>query len=378
MELFFVISSLQGGGAEGVMVSLANELVCRNNKVTLVTTFDPHVYNVNTKVNLVEARSWRYDTSSGSRPIRIYKKIANRIRDYKNLKTLIKAEKPDLIMSFLAQWLTSLLLICHGKVPLIFADRNAAEFKFGRNDFYIRKIMFRLADVVQVMSYHDAAYLCKRYKKVVPMPNPLRFPPMAKEAFDASFEKRMNILAVGRLCPQKGFDKLIEAFAKVADKYSDWDVNICGEDMVGKSYSLVLKKKVTEFNLDDRIHFIGFHKDIDRLMREHSIFCLSSIHEGFPNVLSEAMANGMACISFDLVTGPHEIIMDGIDGMIVENQNVDALAEGMDILMGDRELRRSFGAHAIEDISRYNKDKVVEKWEKLFASTIKEFLNENN
>lgn len=366
MNLLFVISSLHGGGAEGVISTLANEMTERGHCVTLVTNLSNQKYTISEKVNLIDCRTWDYDTSIGSLPVRFYKKIANRFRDYNNLKRIIKSVNPDIVMSFLIWWLWQLVLICKGRIPLIFADRNAAEFKLKRGDFITRYILFKMADVVQVMSYHDKAYLRKRYKKTVVMPNPLRFVPLSSKEYEEIFPKRNNILGVGRLDPQKGFDKLILAFAKVAEKYKDWDLDICGEDMEGIPYSIELKKLVDENNLTKRVHFIGFHKDIDAVMKSHSIFCLSSQHEGFPNVLSEAMASGLACISFDIVTGPHEIIMDGLDGIIVEDQNIDELAKGLSKVLEDRDLRYSLGLHAIENIKRYNKDKVVDKWEKMF------------
>lgn len=377
MKLLFAISSLRGGGAEGVMCTLANEMTNKGHDVILVTTTNHHVYSLSDKVKLLEAKSWRYDTSKGSLISRIYKKAANRFKDYKHLRKIIRKEQPELVMSFLVQWLASLVLICKFRIPLIFADRNAAEFKFGRNNFIIRKIWFRLADVVQVMSYHDVAYLKNSYRKVVYMPNPLRFNPISSSEYKEGFAKRKNILAVGRLDPQKGFDKLIDAFSMIAANHPEWDVDICGEDMVGKHYSEYLKGKVRNHQLENRVHFIGFHKDIDKIMREHSIFCLSSKHEGFPNVLSEAMANGMACISFDIVTGPHEIIMDGLDGEIVENQDVRALSQGLERLMSDNDLRYSYGLHAIDNIKRYSRDRIVDKWEKLFSNTINDYYGNN-
>lgn len=376
MNLLFVIGSLHGGGAEGVMSTLANELSSRGHKVTLITSLSNQKYEIRDTVDLIDCRTWEYDTFKGSMPTRIYKKAANRFKDYHNLKRIIRETKPDLVMSFLICWLWQLVLICKGRIPLVFADRNATEFKLGRGDFFTRHVLFKMADVVQVMSYHDKAYLRNRYKNVVPMANPLRFSPLTKEEYDNIFPKRKNILAVGRLDPQKGFDKLIRAFAQIADKHLEWNVDICGEDMHGRDYSLVLKKIVSDNNLEDRIHFIGYHKDVDKVMREHAIFSLSSQHEGFPNVLSEAMANGMACISFDIVTGPHEIILDGLDGMIVEDQNVEALAEGLTTLIDNCELRYSYGLHAIQNISRFNCDTIVNKWERLFSNTIKKYHEE--
>ena len=378
MNIIFVIGELHGGGAEGVVANLTGQLAARGHRVTLVSHLKGQVYSVSDQVNLVDARSWQHDTFVGSLPLRIYKKAANRFLDLKCLRKIIRQERPDVVISFLGNWLWQLILLCKGRIPLISAHRNAIAAKLGKGTFVTKQIEYRLVYGVQVMSRWDKAWLRNRYKRIYPMPNPLRFEPLSKEVFNEIFDKRKNILACGRLLPQKGFDKLIEAFAKVSNKYPDWDVDICGEDTFASSYSQVLKEIVKKFGLESRVHFIGFHKDVDREMREHSVFCLSSQHEGFPNVLSEAMANGMACVSFDIETGPSEIIIDDLDGIIVEDQNVDALAEGLDRVMGDKNERYRLGYKATENIRRFSSDKVVDKWERLFQNIIKEFKNEQN
>lgn len=378
MNIVFFIGELHGGGAEGVVANLTGQLASKGHRITLVSHLKGQVYEVSEDVNLIDVRSWQYNTFVGPLPVRIYKKAANRFLDYKHIRRIIKKENPDVVISFLCNWLWTLILICKGRIPLISAHRNAMSAKLGKGNFTTKHLGYRLVFGVQVMSRWDKAWLRNRYKRTYPMPNPLRFEPLSECEYKELFPKRKNILACGRLLPQKGFDKLIEAFAQVADKYPEWDVDICGEDASSSNYSEVLKAMVSENELEDRIHFIGFHKDIDRVMREHSIFCLSSQFEGFPNVLSEAMANGMTCVSFDIITGPSEIIVDGLDGLIVEDKNVDALAEALERLMGNANERYEFGLKAIEDIKRYSKDKVVDKWEKLFKRIIKEFKNEKN
>ena len=191
-----------------------------------------------------------------------------------------------------------------------------------------------------------------------------------------SFEKRKNIIACGRIEPQKGYDKLILAFAKVADKFPSWVVDIYGQVKEGSSYPEELKRLVDKLNLNERIHFIGYQKDLNNALKSHAIFCLSSSFEGFPNVLSEAMAMGCACLSFDIVTGPREIIVDGLDGMIVEDQNIAALADGMERMMSDDKMRYSFGLHAIDNISRFSKNRVVDKWEVMFGKLIVDYKKE--
>ena len=378
MNIIFFIGEMRGGGAEGVVATLCNRLSERGHRITLVSHLKGQAYEISPTVNLVDVRTWQYDTYKGSYPVRIYKKAANRFLDYINIHRLFKQEAPQVIITFLSGWLWQLILLCGKHIPLVCAERNAMVYPHGRNNFITKCVLYRMAYMVQVMSKYDKAWCRGRYKRVVPMPNPLRFTPLSTAKFEELFPKRKNILACGRLVPQKGFDKLIQAFAMIADKYPSWDVDICGEDPAYSNYSKEIKRMISVNKLEGRIHFLGFHKNLDEIMQVHSIFSLSSQHEGFPNVLSEAMANGLACVSFDIVTGPSEIIVDGLDGVIVEDQNVEALAEGLSKLMGNEELRYSLGKKAIEDIQRFNTDKVVSKWEDLFNNVIKEYYHGKN
>lgn len=373
MKLLFVISSLTGGGAEGVMSTLSNQLAARGHDVFLISNLRRHVYKIEDNVRLIDSRDWEYDTFKGSLPVRIYKKIANRFRDYKNLKKIIRQEKPDLVMSFLLQWLWQLILICKWRIPLVFASRNAYERSLGTGDFFTKHVLWKFADVLSVTSYYDVAYLHRKYKQVVTVPNPLRYEPLSVEEYKQTFDSRKNILACGRITSQKGFHHLVLAFSKIASKYPEWDIDISGKEGVDDKYENYLKQVIRESWMEDRVHFIGFNKDVDRVMREHSIFCLSSNNEGFPNVLNEAMAMGCACVSYDIVTGPREIIIDGLDGVIVENQNIEALSEALEEVISNSEIRFTFGIRAIENIQRFRCDAVMDKWERLLNSIIENY-----
>ncbi len=379
MKLLFVISSLTGGGAEGVMATLSNQLAAKGHKVTLVVPLRRHVYKIDEKVNLIDSRIWEYDPFEGNLITRIYKKIANRFLDYKNLKRIVKEEQPDLVMSFLLQWLWQIILICKGRIPIVFASRNAYERSLGFGDYFTKHVLWKFADVLSVTSYYDVAYLHKKYKQVVTVPNPLRYEPLSVEEYKQTFDSRKNILACGRITAQKGYDKLLLAFSQIANDYLTWDIDICGKDDMDDSanYRQYLESIIQEHNLENRVHFIGFHSDIERVMQEHSIFCLSSENEGFPNVLSESMAMGCTCVSYDIVTGPREIIIDGLDGLIVENQDIDMLAKALSKVMNDKDLRYQYGLKAIGDIKRYERDVVMDKWEDLLSNIIAKYNKQN-
>ena len=378
MNIMFFISSMQGGGAEGVVVTLTRALAEKGHRVTLITNLKNQGYEIAANVILVDSRSWQYDTSRGSLAFRLCKKVANRFLDFINIRQIIKIEKPDIVLSFLIAWLWQLIILCKGRIPLVCAERNAMVYHHGHNNFITKQILYRMADVVQVMSLYDKAWVRDRYKKTVFMPNPLKFAPITIKEYDELFEKRKNILACGRMHEQKGFEKLIMAFSIIANDYPEWNIDICGKYSENDEYYKRLSKVISERGMTDRVSFIGFHSNIEVLMRSHSIFCLSSQHEGFPNVLSEAMANGMACISFDIITGPAEIIMDGLDGMIVENQKIEDLAKGLNELILNKDLRYTLGRHAIININRFNRDRVVMKWERFIENTVKAYVHKKN
>lgn len=376
MRIAFFIGQLGQGGAENVVATLTSQLAQRGHNITLVSHLKTQFYDIANEVNLIDVRSWQYDTYVGLSPVRLCKKAANRFKDFINIRRIIKQEKPEVVISFLCGWIHPLVLLCKGHIPLICAERNAMVYPHGRQDFLNKQIMYRLAYGVQVMSRHDKAWLRNRYKRVYPMPNPLRFEPLSKKEYDDLFQNRKNILACGRVHSQKGFEKLIEAFSLIASDFPEWSVDICG-NIGDENYYQSLLNRINYYGLKDRVVFLGVRKDVNSLMQSHSIFCLSSQHEGFPNVLSEAMANGMACVSFDIVTGPSEIIVDGIDGFVVEDQNVEELARGLSMLMGNEDLRYTVGACAIGNITRYSKDKIVAKWENMFKNIINNYYGKN-
>lgn len=166
--------------------------------------------------------------------------------------------------------------------------------------------------------------------------------------------KRQNlVLAVGRLKDHlKGFDRLIEAFALIKNK--DWKLAFAGGDEEGEH----LKNQARELGIYDRISFLGKVKDMDRVYAQAGIFVIPSRSEGFPNALCEAMAAGLPCISFDFVAGPRDIITDGLDGLLVEDGNIEALAQTIDFLIENPAERERLGQNALEIRERLKLEKI--------------------
>lgn len=368
MKLLFVIGSMQGGGAEHVLATVCNNLAERGHEVILVYDFRWKDYYISEKVRQIDVSSFEKDTATGGLINRYYNKMANRFRSYRFFKRFVKEETPDAVTCFLRNWSWQLAFVCKGRVPLVYSERNTFDWDYKLwSDKIVKGLWYRMGDAVTVMSYYDKAFLRNRYKRTFVMHNPLSYEPLSDEEYKDSFIQRKNILACGRLVPAKGFDHLIKAFSHLAADFPEWDVDIAGQDMQHSNYSIYLKQLVKDNGLEDRVHFIGFHHDMDQVMRQHSVFCLCSQHEGFPNVLSEALSMGMAVVSYDIVTGPREIIVDGLDGIIVENQDVDSLEKGLKKLMSDGNLRYNLGLKAIENIKRFEPNMIIDKWEQMYA-----------
>jgi glycosyltransferase involved in cell wall biosynthesis len=171
-----------------------------------------------------------------------------------------------------------------------------------------------------------------------------------------------TVLAAGRLTKQKGFDMLIPAWTKVAEKHPDWRLRICGEGLLRDR----LEELVQEHGVNDSVSLAGAC-DMNEAMDSSSIFVMSSRFEGFPLILIEAMSKALAVVSFDCPTGPADIIDNGENGLLVEFKNVDALADAITRFIEDEDLRRRCGPAAAETAKRYRIEEVGPMWDELFA-----------
>ena len=171
------------------------------------------------------------------------------------------------------------------------------------------------------------------------------------------------VVAAGRLSRQKGFDRLLKAWAKVAGDHPDWELRIFGEGHKGPR----LRQWIADLGIGGSARLMGFTPRLDEELAAGSLFVMSSRREGFPMVLLEAMAVGLPVISFDCPTGPRDIIREGVDGHLVRDGDIDALAAAMSGLMRDEARRRTYGAAAVEVAQRYSIDRIARRWETLLA-----------
>lgn len=236
-----------------------------------------------------------------------------------------------------------------------FPYKQIAKYWRRKQEKAVRKL-----DAFVVLTQYDAESW-KQIKTAEIIPNSLPFYTEESSSLD-----KKQIITVGRLSEQKGFDLLISAWSHIAKRHSDWKIHLYGEGELGNE----LKKSIAQNGIEDSFFIHKPVKDIKEKYLESSIYVMSSRFEGFGMVLIEAMSCGVPCISFDCPHGPSHIIKDGEDGILVENGNVEKLADAISSLVMDKERRIAMGKAAKKNIARYSQENIMQQWENLFKNLI--------
>jgi glycosyltransferase involved in cell wall biosynthesis len=171
-----------------------------------------------------------------------------------------------------------------------------------------------------------------------------------------------TILAAGRFTHQKGFERLVAAYAPLAESHPDWQLHIYGHGELWERISA----QVDELGVGDRIQLKGITSEFEAVLRDAAVYAMSSRFEGLPMVLLEAFSKGVPPVSFDCPEGPRQLIQDGVNGLLVPEGDVPALTEALRRVMDDDDLRHRLGDGALTTAADYHVDAVVERWIALF------------
>lgn len=288
----------------------------------------------------------------------------------KRLKQVLFDIRPDITITTLRREINFITSIKDGSKKIGEMHVNRANYRnFEANDsnfikelfakFWMRNLVGKLKklDRLVVLTNEDKANW-KELQNVIAIPNPLN-------VFPTVVSKQCNkkAIAAGRYCYQKGFDLLIEAWALVAQRHPDWILEIYG---AGNRDEYV---KLAENNGVSNCVIINLATDnIYERYADASLFVFSSRFEGFGMVLLEAMATKLPAVSFACPCGPRDIISDGEDGILVENDNVLELADKICYLIENEDIRMDMARNAVEKAKLYSVDVIMKKWLDLFES----------
>lgn len=359
-HIAFFISSLHGGGAERIFVNLANEFSKRNFNVDLILVRKkgPYLKDVVEKVNIVDLN------------------VSGVLKSLFPLIKYLRKRNPDIIISTLNRVnlvAIAARIISHCPVKLIIRQANCFTPSSNRKTKLLGRFLYHRADHIIAISGGVKKNLLKTFKlseqKIKVIYNPVYGLPIvaeSKKKVSHPFfrDKEMKIiLGVGRLVKQKNFPLLIMAFKKVRE-VQKVRLIICGE---GEKRS-ELENLIKEYGLENDISMPGFVDNPYAYMAKADVFALSSLYEGFGNVLVEAMACGTSVVSTDCPSGPSEILENGKYGKLVPVNDTDALAKAIEEI-----LKNPMDKTILKERAKYfSIENAVNKYQDLFNEGIKE------
>ena len=191
--------------------------------------------------------------------------------------------------------------------------------------------------------------------------------PISKFPNEISNCMNKHAIAVGRYTWQKGFDMLISAWKSVYERHPDWVL-----DIYGAGNPTAFCKQAERDGISSVVCCHEADADIYGRYAESGLFVLSSRFEGFGLVIVEAMATGLPVVSFSCPCGPKDIITNGKDGILVENGNVEKLAESICYLIENEEVRKEMGRKGVMSAERFREDLIMQKWIELFDNCTKD------
>jgi glycosyltransferase involved in cell wall biosynthesis len=360
MRIALVISALSAGGAERVIVALANCWAARGWRVILMTFEPPGTkpyYTIEPRVDLRQL-----GIASVGSPL--WRALWQNLRRILALRQALRAADPDIAIAFLTKVNVLTVLASRGLgFPLVVSERNNPERqRFRASWSWLRERLYRVAYCVVTPSrgvLESFSGAIRARGRVIP--NPIDLPQAAAPTGGSG-----RLVAVGRLVHQKGFDLLLQAFARIAPEHPDWRLTIWGEG----DQRAALEALAAELGLSGRVGLPGVTERPGQWVEAADIFVLSSRYEGFGNVITEAMAAGLPVVAFDCPWGPGDILRNGEDGLLVPPENVDALAAALRRLVLDADLRVRLGAAAARNVRRFARDAILAQWDALVAEAI--------
>ena len=249
--------------------------------------------------------------------------------------------------------------------------KNFFTFRYGYGDRFkfIKKYLYHSLDTLVVLTTDSANWLKENniLTNVAIIPNPIVYPLAVSHPIIATNKlikpKLKTILAVGRLVKIKGFDLLINSFAKIASKYSHWQLVIIGEG----PQRLALEQQIFKLSLQQQVKLPGVAGNLHDWYQAVDLFVLSSRNEGLSCVLIEAMAYGLPVVSFNCKSGPSDIIKHEVNGLLVESENTIALSQALIRLIENKSLCHKLSESAIAVRDKYSIENIAQQWLNLFS-----------
>ena len=355
------------GGIENAIINLAN-MLCDNYEVEIVSIYklyDKPAFELNSKVNvkyLLTSNPNKEELKRAIKKVKILSILKEGIKSAKVLfnkkyKTINEIKKCDADIIISSRIYISNLLSKYGKDDTI---KIAQEHRHHNNEKkYINlvKKVSKKVDYIMPVSMELYNY----FKNVVGVDNVKYIPHVIDYIPDNPSELiEKRVISIGRLSSEKGFSDLIDIFSKVHEMNSDWILDIVGDGDQKER----LQNQINKLNLEKVVKLHGYQKKeyINNLLKQSSIYVMTSLEESFGLVLLEAGSFGIPSILFDSATGSLEIIEDGYNGFIIKERNKEKMITKINKLINDKDLRKGMGLHSRENVLKYSFKNIKKEW----------------
>lgn len=363
-------STFNSGGMERIILNKANYLAIKGYDITIITTEQKEkssFFPLNQNVKTIDLGINYSDDNNVNFFYKFCSFIKKRMIHKKRLEHCLLKNKFDIVISTFGNEVTMLPLIKDGSKKIV-------EIHFSRY-FRLqlsRKGLWKLVDLYRtykdqevVKRYDKFVVLTEEDKKYWNMKNNIVIPNfLSNYPNKVSSLQNHQVIAVGRLSYQKGFDRLITAWVLIKKHYPYWNLKIFGSGELKEK----LMKQIELLDLKDVIEIHPPTVDINSHYINSSIYALSSHYEGLPMVLLEAMSCGLPIVSFSCKCGPKDLITNNKNGYLIEEGNIKELANKLMTLMASNELRRKMGICSYKKSLEYSDNVIMNKWIDLFEN----------
>ncbi len=352
MNIVYIIEDYsENGGVERIVSMKANTLYQQyHHQITLISVYEdnrPLQYTLDKGITLIQLHV--PFAPKASNPIsKLFYRLNTLLLAAYRLNKVIKQINPNVI--FFTTTLGALLLpLCKTKAKKVYESHSARSYTPYHQLFYP---MEKVADRVICLTQGDAKEY-KHTKSISIIPNFTNTPQKHVENYGTR-----RAIAVGRLENPKGFDRLIECWQKIASLYPDWQLDIYGEGSLHQA----LQDQITSLHLNQQVKLCGRGENMLEIYPNYSLHVMSSHYEGQGIVLLEAQACGLPSVTFDFKYGARDIIQDGINGILVKQDDKDAFITGISRMINSEKMRHDYGIKAQDMASKYAKTAIFQKW----------------
>jgi GalNAc-alpha-(1->4)-GalNAc-alpha-(1->3)-diNAcBac-PP-undecaprenol alpha-1,4-N-acetyl-D-galactosaminyltransferase len=376
MRITLVIGSLRDGGAERVCVNLANAWAERGWHVTLLTISQqsrPAVYTVDPRVKRRDIGKPRAPLSIEFNRDSIAPITHGLLRDgcgplIKEMALLamlrygILATAPDVVVPMIDMTNVRVVAAMYGTGLPVIACEHTDTTRVSLGPWQnIRRRLYRRTSAVVAPHPRIAEWLARNGAPACAIPNPLFAPPPRVQRNG----QRRRLVTLSRLAWEKRPDLLVRAFARIADDFPEWDLEIHGDGPL-RPY---ITRYISEL-APGRVHLYGFRDAPYEILDGADLFVSTSWVEGFGNAIWEALACGVPVVAMEAGAPVRALVRDGIDGLIVSTNSTVALASALASLMGDDAARHALAMRATEVLTRFPIESSLEKWAALLHQVV--------